>query len=158
MNAACGNKIRLRRDDVERHILGAIDKQLLDPKMVLLMAKEIEREFNQRLAALQQKAGDLQAELLALDGRIARLKTRLRQGDSDIASDEIQAAIDEAEAKRGEFLAARPEAKFTARVLSLLHKAAAACRDMIAGGTVSTRRPPPGHGPRSACWSRAKSG
>ena len=50
---ACTNTIRQRRDQAEHYILGAIDRQLLDPKLIMMMGKEIERELNRRSAALQ---------------------------------------------------------------------------------------------------------
>ena len=62
-----------------------------------------------------------------------RLRMRLQHGDPDITADEIQAAITMAEAKRSELTAA-PVIPDTARVLSMLPKAAAAYRAMIAQG------------------------
>jgi hypothetical protein len=55
-SGACTNTLRQRRDIAEQHILGAIDERLLDPKMVALMAKKIEQDFNKRLADLEHKA------------------------------------------------------------------------------------------------------
>ncbi|MBS0375330.1 MAG: recombinase family protein [Proteobacteria bacterium] len=147
-SGACTNKIRQRRDDAETYILGAIDRNLLDPKMVTMMAREIERDLNARIDALQKREADRPAELVALDARLSRLRARLRDGDPDMAPDEIQAAIEKAEAKRADLLAARPEAKAASRVLSMLPKAAAAYRAMIAGGL--SKHPEPAARARAA--------
>ena len=45
-SGACTNKLRQRRDVAERLILGEIEQRLMDPKLVMMMAKEIERELN----------------------------------------------------------------------------------------------------------------
>jgi site-specific DNA recombinase len=133
-NGACTNTIRQRRDEAERYILGAIDAQLLDETMVKAMAAEIVRDLNKRATALASRSADKPAELTALEARIARLKSRLRQGDPDMTADEIQVAIDRAEAKRAELTATQPTAKATAQILTTLPKAAAAYRAMIASG------------------------
>jgi hypothetical protein len=51
-----------------------------------------------------------------------------------MAADELQLAIERAEGKRAELLAAAPGAGARGKVLSILPKAAAAYRAMIAGG------------------------
>jgi hypothetical protein len=68
-----------------------------------------------------------------LTARIARLRERLRAGDPDMASDEIQAAIDRAEDKRQELLDQQPAAKKqSAKVLNMLPKPAETARREIA--------------------------
>lgn len=69
-----------------------------------------------------------------LVARIERLRTRLVAGDADMTADEIQAAIDRAEAKRRELQQAQPAAKQSARVPSMLPKAAALYRQQIQQG------------------------
>ena len=56
--------------------------------------------------------------------RLARLRERLQRGEPDMTSDELQATIDRAEAKRREMAAAAPAAKQSAKILGLLPKAA----------------------------------
>jgi hypothetical protein len=144
---ACTNKMRQRRSEAEGYILPKIQDGVLDPKMVALMAKEIVQEVNKRRAAREQDAVNRPAELTALDARIARLKTRLRVGDPDMTTDEVQLAITSAEAKRAELLAAQPEAKVTARILTTLPKAAETYRRQITEGTNGN--------PRAAAKARA---
>jgi hypothetical protein len=48
------------------------------------------------------KAAELPREVLEFQGRIARLRGRLKNGDPDMPADELQAAIDRAEGKRRE--------------------------------------------------------
>jgi site-specific DNA recombinase len=144
---ACANRMRQRRDEIEAHLLPVIQDGLLDPKVVVLMAKEIEREFNRRLAELENRAASRPAELTELDARIARLRARLRAGDPDMAADELQAGIERAEAKRTDLQGDQPAARATAKVLSMLPKAADAYRRQIAAGLDGS--------PRSAARARA---
>jgi hypothetical protein len=62
------------------------------------------------------------------------VRERLRKGDPDLEADELQAAIDQAETKRKQLLAAQPEAKQGAKLLTVLPKAAELYRDQIARG------------------------
>ena len=96
--------MRQHRLDAEFHILGEIDRRLLDPELVQLMAKEIAHEFSRR-TALVQKDADHSPESVALEARIARLKLRLRVGDPDMTPDEIAVAIERAGGKRAELTA-----------------------------------------------------
>jgi len=73
-------------------------------------------------------------ELQELTARIERLRARLKSGDPDMTADEIQAAIDPAEAKRQELEQQQPAAKASAKVLSVLPKAAELYRRQIAKG------------------------
>jgi site-specific DNA recombinase len=63
-------------------------------------------------------------ELQELTARMARLRERLRRGDPDMQPDELQAAINRAEAKREELENQQPAAKAAAKVLSILRRAA----------------------------------
>lgn len=74
------------------------------------------------------------AELQALDARIVRLRERLQRGDPDMTPDEIQAAIERAEAKRRELAAAQPTAKSGARLFAALPRAADLYRRQITAG------------------------
>ena len=74
------------------------------------------------------------AKLLALEDRIGRLRARLRSGDPDMAADELQLGIDRAEAKRQELLDSAPAARASAKVLTMLPRAAVAYRRQIAEG------------------------
>jgi site-specific DNA recombinase len=131
---ACSNTERLRRDVAEDLLLRPILNDLLDPRMVALMAKEMQSYYAERAAELQTKAASRPAELVTLDARIARLKERVRAGDPDMTTDELQATIDRAQGKREELLAAQPEARASAKILTLLPKAAALYRKQILEG------------------------
>jgi hypothetical protein len=72
--------------------------------------------------------------------RIARLRERLRQGDPDMTPDEVQAAIDRAEAKRGEIAARQPGARASAKVLAMLPKAADEFRKQLRLGLEGSER------------------
>ncbi len=133
-SGACSNTTRQRRDAVEYYVLKEIEDQLLDPKMVKAMAKEIERDLNRRSDAIESRAEAAPKELVALDARIRRLQSRLKDGDPDMTADELQAAIDRATSKRAELTSGLPTALVTTRVLSMLPKAAAAYREMITQG------------------------
>lgn len=127
----CSNRERVRRDALEAHIVGPVNDQLLAPARVARMAKEMQIEYARRLAARSTKAAAVPTELRELEARLERLRVRLQQGDPDLAADELQAAIDRAEAKRRELQAAQPAARQSARILSMLPKAAALYRRQI---------------------------
>jgi hypothetical protein len=59
---------------------------------------------------------------------------RLHDGDADLEPDEIRSAIDKAEQKRRELLDMQPAAKQSAKMISMLPKAADAYRRQIAEG------------------------
>jgi site-specific DNA recombinase len=131
---ACTNRMSVRRDDLEAHVLPVIQIGLLDPKLVDAMARELQREYNRLVAELDGKAARRPAEVKALDERIARLRVRLREGDDDLTAEELTAVLDRAIAKRAELMADRPELRQTAKVLTMLPKAAEAYRRQIAAG------------------------
>src|SRR5256885_14782280 len=80
-------------------------------------------------------------ELQELCARIERLRERLKQGDADMAADEIQAAIDRAETKRRELEEQGPAAKPSSRLFTMLPQAAEAYRRQITKGWQATRVP-----------------
>ena len=74
------------------------------------------------------------AEVQVLSERIARLRARVEAGDPDMEPDELEAAIARAEQKRRELLDAQPIAKQSAKMVSMLPRAADAYRRQIAEG------------------------
>jgi hypothetical protein len=88
----------------------------------------------------ETKAVDAPKELQELSARIARLRERLKVGDPDMPADELQAAIDRAEAKRQELIDQQPVAKQSAKVLNMLPKAAEAARREIAEALAGNSR------------------
>ena len=74
-----------------------------------------------------------------MESRIVRLRARLRNGDPDMTSDEIEAAIVRAEAKRAELVAVDSDPKESTRLLAVLPNAASfiACRSRL--GLVAIR-------------------
>jgi DNA invertase Pin-like site-specific DNA recombinase len=131
---ACSNRVRVRRDKVEQVLVGPIKDDLLAPARVQRMAVEAQAYYAERVRAMQTRAIEQPRELQELDARIDRLRARLKAGDPDMTGDEIQAAIDRAEAKRRELQAQQPEAIQGAKVLSMLPKAAALYRQQITDG------------------------
>jgi hypothetical protein len=62
-------------------------------------------------------------ELIELESRIVRLRARLRNGDSDVTSDEIEAVIVRAEANRDELMGVEFDPKGSAINSFALRKA-----------------------------------
>lgn len=91
---ACSNSVRVRRKAVETILLDPIHKELLTPQRAERMAKEMRAYFLDRTRAMETRAIEVPRELQELRARIERLRERLKQGDADMAADEIQAAID----------------------------------------------------------------
>jgi DNA invertase Pin-like site-specific DNA recombinase len=131
---ACSNGTRVRRLDLQQQILGPVDEGLLAPDRVDRMAKEMQAYYAERVRAMQTRATEVPRELQELNARLERLRERLKKGDPDMTADEIQAAIDRAEGKRRELQDQQPEAKESAKVLSIMPRAAAMYRKQIAEG------------------------
>jgi site-specific DNA recombinase len=122
---ACSNHIRVRRDAIERILLGPIRSELLVPERRERMAKEMQAAYVERLKEIAQRAESVPQEAAELDARIARLRERLKKGDPDLTPDELQPAIERAETKRRELDHARSTVGNSAQILSVLPKAAA---------------------------------
>lgn len=131
---ACSNNVRVRRDAIERTILGGLRSDLLSPERVHRIAKEMQAAFTERVKQAGARAETMPQELELLDARLERLRERLKAGDPDLTADELQTAIDRVEAKRREEIDARPAARESARVLTMLPKAAEFYRDQIGRG------------------------
>ena len=132
VGGACDNKVRVRRDHVEKVILDPIRQELLAPERVEQMAKEIEKRFAQRSRELAEKSTP--EEIRALDDRIKRLHDRLLIGDPDLEPDELQLAIAAAQKKRRDNLETQPGSRQSVKILSILPKAARAYREQIERG------------------------
>jgi site-specific DNA recombinase len=124
---ACPNRLRVRRDVLEKALLAPICDQLLDPLTVQKRAKEMQAAIIRRSARTESPR-----ELQELESRIARLRSRLRDGDPDLTADELQVAIASAEAKRAK-LAAAPNVQSTT-VHPMLPRVAERYRQEILGG------------------------
>jgi hypothetical protein len=98
------------------------------------MAKEMQANYAERMRQAAARADTLPQELQALDARIERLRERLKVGDPDLTADELQAAIERAEAKRRELADARPAERESVRVLVMLPRAAEVYREQIDQG------------------------
>jgi site-specific DNA recombinase len=131
---ACHVDALFKKEDAEAALLDPIRNDLLDPQRVARMAREMQSYFAERTKTQAARASELPKEIQDITDRLQRLRARLQKGDPDMTADEIQAAIDRADAKRQELLAARPEAKQSAKIISLLPKAAELYRRQIAAG------------------------
>ena len=131
---ACDNHVRVGRLSLEDDLIGPIRRDVLKPERIARMAKEMQEYYAERLRAMQSRATEAPKELQELAARIERLRERLRKGDPDMPPDEIEAAIERAEAKRRELEAQRPEAQEWAHVLSMLPKAAELFRRQVEQG------------------------
>lgn len=132
--ATCDNGIRVRRDHAEAVLLDPIRNELLSPARISRMVVEMEAYYSEQLRLRAAKATDAPKELRELEARIARLRERLRAGDPDLTADELQGAIERAEAKRTELLQALPDAKVSYKLLAKLPQAAALYRSQIMEG------------------------
>jgi len=131
---ACSNSIRVRRDRAEAVLIDPIRKELLSPERAERMAKEMQAGYIERLRAMQARAVEQPQELQELTGRIERLRERLRRGDPDMTPDEIQAAIERAEAKAQELRSLESRTQPVLRAFAMLPRAAEAYRRQIALG------------------------
>jgi site-specific DNA recombinase len=128
---ACKNKLRVARTVAERVILKPLVEVLLAPKMVAEMVTEMRKYLAEKLDESKAANTKRPAAVAELDERIARLQTRLKNGDPDLAQDELMGIIERAQAKREELLTAQPEAKRHAKVLHAVPQAAKQYRDQI---------------------------
>jgi hypothetical protein len=67
---ACSNHIRVRRDAIERVILGGVRRDLLAPERVEQMAKEMHAAYAERMKEMAARVEALPRELQELDARI----------------------------------------------------------------------------------------
>jgi site-specific DNA recombinase len=130
---ACTNDLRVKRKHAEKVILGPVFDELLDPERVEWIAKWLQREWAAALEAQEARNGEAPQELREIDERIARLRKRLRDGDPDLTSDELQAALDRALGKRQALADIRPS-KASAKLLRMLPDTARRYREKIAAG------------------------
>jgi hypothetical protein len=134
---ACANAIRVKKAHIENVLLRSPEAgldALLAPERVERIAKEMQTYYAERVRTMQTRAVEAPRELQDLTARIERLRERLQKGDPDMTADEIQAAIDRAEAKRRELQDQQPEVKQSAKLLSILPRAAELYRRQVAEG------------------------
>ena len=105
------------------------------------MARDMQDAYLERIHAAKTRAAEAPKELIELESRIVRLRARLRNGDSDMTSDEIEAAIVRAEAKRAELVVVDSDPKESVRLLAALPNAAEPYRRQIALGLGGDPRP-----------------
>jgi DNA invertase Pin-like site-specific DNA recombinase len=130
----CTNHVYVNREKVEQAILGPVREELLSPARVARMATAMREEYRARMRARAARAQEAPRELTDLTARIARLRERLRQGDPDLTADEIQAAIERAEAKKRALETKLPQSRAEQRVADFLPRAAALYKAQVAKG------------------------
>jgi hypothetical protein len=135
----CSNGLDIRRDKAEAALLMPVYDEVLEPKRVERMAKELQAAFLKSQRAEHTKATQAPTEMKAIEERIERLRGRLRHGDPDLAPDEIEAALAKAEEKRRSLLTTRssPEG---ARAIAMLPSAAEDFREQIRLGLAGDAR------------------
>jgi hypothetical protein len=121
---ACTNNVRVRRDRAEKVLIHPMRTELLAPRRVALMAKEMQTYYAEQVRGIQTRGTEAPRELEELSARIERLRERLRKGDRDMPPDEIQAAIDRAEGKRRELSEQAGVTVPDSKLLALLPRAA----------------------------------
>lgn len=126
---ACSNGVRVKRTRIEEVLVSRLRRDLLAPETIKVIAQDMHVYFEEQSRARQLTAAETPRELQELD---ARLRQRLKLGDPDMATDELQAAVDRAEAKRRELVEQQPAVKQSAKVLRMLPKAAELARREIA--------------------------
>lgn len=131
---ACSNEIRVRRDAAEAVILHAVHRQLRDPDRVTLMVNEMQKHLAQLFKEHAARSREMPQELRDLEARLDRLRRRLKDGDPDMAADEIQAAIERAEAKRRQLRSGLRDGAEVSRVTAAVPRAAEICDERITLG------------------------
>jgi hypothetical protein len=128
------NSVRVRRDRAEAVLIDPIRKDLLSPDRTHRMANEMQFEYVERIRATPIRLAEHPKELRELLDRIQRLRHRLKRGDPDMTLDEIQAAIERAEAKAQELQSLDAQMAPALKVFTMLPRAAEAYRRQIALG------------------------
>jgi ElaB/YqjD/DUF883 family membrane-anchored ribosome-binding protein len=131
---ACSNEMRVQRDAAEAVILHEDHEQLRNPTRVALMVKEMQEHLEQLLWEHAARSTEVPQELRESDARLDRLRKRLREGDPDMAADEIRAAIERAEAKRRQLRLGLQEGAEVSRVAAAVPRAVEICDQRIALG------------------------
>ncbi|MDB6013121.1 MAG: pinR [Gammaproteobacteria bacterium] len=132
---ACDNHVRVGRLSLEGDILTPIYGDMLTPQRIAIMENEMTEYYRQQMRAVQTQAAEAPHELRALDARIERLQERLKRGDEDMASDEIEAAIERAQEKRAQLAPQLvPPRGASLRVFSILPRAAEMFRKQVTAG------------------------
>jgi hypothetical protein len=98
------------------------------------MAKEMRASYVEHLSALQMREVERPQELQELTARIERLRVRLNRGDPDMTPDEIQAAIERAEAKARELRGQEASSMPAMKACTMLPRVAEAYRRQITLG------------------------
>ena len=123
----CSNSIRVRRDRAEAALIDPTRQELLAPVCAQRMVKEMQAAYIEHLRALQARMTEQPQELQELNARILGLRELLNRGDPDMGPDEIQAAIERAEAKAKELQGLGSAATPAMKVFTMLPRAAEAC-------------------------------
>ncbi|WP_184329662.1 recombinase family protein [Povalibacter uvarum] len=131
---ACKNKLRVQRAKVEKNLMDVVMDDLLAPARIKEMAKRMERYYAEQLEAATANEATRPAELAALEERLARLRTRLKNGDPDMTAEDLMAVIERTEAKRSQLTAPRAQGKRTAQILPMLVRGAELYRDQLIAG------------------------
>jgi hypothetical protein len=97
--SACSNMARVRRDVLERGIIGPITDEMLDPERLCSVVAKLQKQLSDRMVTAPRHDDNAPRELAQLDARLDRLLERLRKGDPDMEPDELQMAIDWAQTK-----------------------------------------------------------
>ena len=126
------NSGRLIYGDYEawrRREIELLDDVLMGDRAKILAELERAAAYARSIGLVEQPQ-----ELHELTARIERLRERLKQGDTDMPADEIQAAIDRAAAKRNELRDQQQSTMPTAKMFTKLPRAAEAYRRQITLG------------------------
>lgn len=132
--SACSNKARVRRDVLERRIIGPITDEMLDPERLRSVVAKLQKQFSDRRGLTPRHEASVLRELTQLDARLDRLRERLRKGDPDIEPDELQMAIDWAQMKRQQLAAPVLTDGSLREVLTMLLKLAGVYREQVVAG------------------------
>jgi site-specific DNA recombinase len=139
LGGARSNGVRISREVVQNKLFGKLREDLLSPASIKVIGADMQACYLEQMRARETHTVEAPREQQDLTARIARLRERLRAGDPDMAPNEIQAAIDRAEDKRRELFDQQLAAKQSARVLSMLPRAAETIRREIAAALGDSR-------------------
>lgn len=105
--AVCGNRATIRRDKLERTVLGGLRNRLMDPAVYKAFADAFVSEWNRQVAAASGEAAKVGSELVRISGQIERLVDAVADGDVTGAS--IRARLETLEKRKEELTAALSE-------------------------------------------------
>ncbi len=93
----CSNGRTIKRQEIERRVLGGLKEKLLAPDLIATFVKEFQEEWNRRASTANRRRATLEAELADIERRIDQVMAAIEQG---VVTATTKARLLELEAKR----------------------------------------------------------